>query len=103
MYAPDLVGGPAAVEPAIAGGGRENDGALTHAAHSLHPEDNDFGQAGTLYREVFNDGEKARLLETVTGAVSGVKNDGIKERAIQYWTNGPTARVRRRHSGCVPG
>ncbi len=71
----------------VAGGGWENDGELTLSAHSLHAEDGDFGQAGTLYREVFNDGEKARLLETVTGAVSGVKNADIKERAIAYWTN----------------
>jgi catalase len=87
VYAPNSVGGPAAVEPAVAGGGWENDGELTLSAHSLHAEDGDFGQAGTLYREVFNDGEKARLLDTVTGAVSGVKNAEIKERAIQYWTN----------------
>jgi len=87
VYAPNSVGGPAAVEPAVAGGGWENDGALTHSAHALHAEDSDFGQAGTLYREVFNEGEKARLLETVTGAVSGVKTAEIKERAIQYWTN----------------
>ena len=87
VYAPNSVGGPAAVEPAVAGGGWENDGELTLSAHSLHAEDGDFGQAGTLYREVFNDGEKARLLETVTGAVSGVKNADIKERAIAYWTN----------------
>ena len=87
VYAPNSVGGPAAVEPAVAGGGWENDGELTLSAHTLHAEDGDFGQAGTLYREVFNDGEKARLLETVTGAVSGVKNANIKERAIQYWTN----------------
>ncbi|MET3812622.1 catalase [Arthrobacter sp. UYEF3] len=87
VYAPNSVGGPAAVEPSVAGGGWENDGALTLSAHSLRAEDGDFGQAGTLYREVFNDGEKARLLETITGAVSGVKNAGIKERAIQYWTN----------------
>ena len=57
------------------------------SAHTLHAEDDDFGQAGTLYREVFNDGAKARLLETITGAVGGVKSPGIKERAIQYWTN----------------
>ena len=44
-------------------------------------------QAGALYREVFDDGAKARLLETITGAVGGVKSPGIKERAIQYWTN----------------
>jgi catalase len=87
VYAPNSLGGPAAVEPAVAGGGWENDGELTLAAHSLHAEDDDFGQAGTMYREVFNDGEKARLLDTVTGAVSGVKNAEIKERAIQYWTN----------------
>lgn len=87
VYAPNSVGGPAALEPAVAGGGWENDGELTLSAHSLHAEDGDFGQAGTLYREVFNEGEKARLLETVTGAVSGVKTAEIKERAIQYWTN----------------
>ena len=87
VYAPNSVGGPAAVEPGVAGGGWENDGELTLSAHSLHAEDSDFGQAGTLYREVYNDGEKARLLETVTGAVSGVKNASIKERAIAYWTN----------------
>ncbi|MGO4228335.1 catalase [Arthrobacter sp. YAF34] len=87
VYAPNSVGGPAAVEPAVAGGGWENDGELTLSAHTLHAEDSDFGQAGTLYREVYNDGEKGRLLETVTGAVSGVKNADIKERAIAYWTN----------------
>jgi catalase len=36
---------------------------------------------------VFDDGAKARLLDTITGAVGGVKNADIKERAIQYWTN----------------
>ena len=41
------------------------------------------GQAGAMFREVFNNGEKARLPETV----SGVKNADIKERAIGYWTN----------------
>ena len=74
-------------EPLNPAGGWENDGELTLSAHSLHAEDGDFGQAGTLYREVFDDGAKARLLETLTGAVSGVKNAEIKERAIQYWTN----------------
>jgi catalase len=87
VYAPNSLGGPAAVEPLNPAGGWENDGELTHSAHSLHAEDGDFGQAGTLYREVFDDGAKARLLDTVTGAVSGVKNAEIKERAIQYWTN----------------
>ncbi|HEY9358389.1 MAG TPA: catalase-related domain-containing protein, partial [Arthrobacter sp.] len=87
VYAPNSVGGPAAVEPAVAGGGWENDGELTLSAHTLHTEDSDFGQAGTLYREVYDDAAKARFLDTITGAVGGVKSADIKERAIQYWTN----------------
>ncbi|WP_334171020.1 catalase [Sinomonas sp.] len=87
VYAPNSLGGPAAVEPANPGGGWENDGELTLAAHSLHAEDGDFVQPGILYREVFNDAERARFLETIAGAVGGVKRADIKERAIQYWTN----------------
>ncbi|MDD7836159.1 MULTISPECIES: catalase [Paenarthrobacter] len=87
VYAPNSVGGPAAVEPASPAGGWENDGELTLSAHTLHAEDDDFGQAGTLYREVYDEAAKARFLETITGAVGGVKNADIKERAIQYWTN----------------
>ncbi|GAB4099434.1 catalase [Sinomonas halotolerans] len=87
VYAPNSVGGPAAVEPQIPGGRWENDGELTLAAHSLHPEDGDFVQAGILYREVFDDAARGRFLQTVAGAVSGVKRADIKERAIQYWTN----------------
>ena len=88
MYAPNSVGGPAA-DPAQYGahGGWENDGDLVRAAHSLHAEDDDFGQAGTLYREVFDDAQRARFLETITGAVGGVQNDEIRARAIQYWLN----------------
>ncbi|MFJ4265980.1 catalase [Paenarthrobacter nicotinovorans] len=87
VYAPNSVGGPAAVEPASPAGGWENDGELTLSAHTLHAEDDDFGQAGTLYREVYDEAAKARFLDTITGAVGGVKNADIKERAIQYWTN----------------
>ncbi len=86
-YAPNSKDGAAAVEPATVGGGWENDGALTLSAHSLHAEDSDFGQAGTMYRDVFDDGAKARFLDTITGAVGGVKDAGIKERAIGYWTS----------------
>ena len=87
VYAPNTFGGPAAVEPQNPGGGWENDGELTLAAHSLHAEDSDFVQAGILYREVFDDAARARFLGTIAGAVGGVKRADIKERAIQYWTN----------------
>ncbi|MDQ4488653.1 catalase [Sinomonas sp. ASV486] len=90
VYAPNSLGGPAAVESSVAGGvggGWENDGELTLSAHSLHAEDGDFVQPGILYREVFDDAARARFLDTIAGAVGGVTREDIKERAIQYWTN----------------
>jgi len=87
VYAPNSFGGPVA-DPARAGAGSwESDGELIRAAATLHSEDSDFGQAGTLYREVFDDAAKARFLETITGAVGGTTVPEIRERAIQYWTN----------------
>ena len=86
-YAPNSVGGPVA-DPQLAGdSGWETDGALVRAAQTLRSEDSDFGQAGTLYREVFDDAAKARFLATITGGVGAVKSDVIRERAVGYWTN----------------
>ncbi|MFF2372146.1 catalase [Agromyces sp. NPDC058110] len=87
VYAPNSFGGPVA-DPARAGEGSwESDGELVRAAATLHAEDDDFGQAGALYREVFDDAARERFLDTITGAVGGVQRDDIRERAIQYWTN----------------
>ncbi|XPP26677.1 MAG: catalase [Leucobacter sp.] len=87
VYAPNSFGGPIADEARAGNGSWESDGALVRAAATLHAEDDDFGQAGTLYREVFSDAAKARFLDTITGAVGGVKSEEIRDRAIQYWTN----------------
>ena len=46
---------------APADGTWENDGALVRAAATLHAEDGDFGQAGTLYRDVFDDARQGPL------------------------------------------
>jgi catalase len=88
VYAPNSRGG-AHADPARAAesAGWEADGELTRSAATLHPEDDDFGQAGTLYREVFDDAARARFLTTITGHVGAVRSDEIRARAVQYWTN----------------
>ncbi|WP_149204692.1 catalase [Actinotalea subterranea] len=88
VYAPNSRGG-AHAEPgrAAESPGWESDGALVRAAATLHEQDSDWGQAGTLYREVFDDAARARFLDTITGHVGGVKSEDIRERAIAYWTN----------------
>jgi catalase len=86
-YTPNSYGGPEA-DPARAGeGGWQTDGELMRAAQTLHADDDDFGQAGTLYREVFDDGAKARLVETLVGQYGALTVDVIKARFVRYWTN----------------
>jgi catalase len=86
-YTPNSYGGPEA-DPAQAGeGGWETDGTLIRAAQTLHSEDDDFGQAGTLYREVFDEESRARLLQTLTGQGSGITVPAIRERFFLYWTS----------------
>jgi catalase len=70
-YAPNSLGGPVA-DPLLAGEGSwENDGALLRAAALLRSDD----------------AAKARFLDTITGAISGVKRPEVTERAIGYWTS----------------
>lgn len=59
---------------------------LTRSAYVKHPEDDDFGQAGTLYRDVYNDEEKERLAQNITDAMMGVTPE-TEERCYWYWSN----------------
>ena len=86
-YAPNSFGG-AHANPAVGTeGGWESDGELTRSAYTLRANDDDFGQAGTLYREVYDDAAKARFHETLTGQAKAITVDEIRERFFQYWTN----------------
>jgi catalase len=88
VYAPNSKGGPVA-DPAKAGDERgwESDSEMVRAAATLHADDNDFGQAGTLVRNVFTDEQRARFVVTLTGQYEGIKDEGIKARFLEYWTN----------------
>ena len=86
-YAPNSSGGPVGDTARAGEGGWETDGALMRAAQTLHSEDDDFGQAGTLYRDVFDDASKERFLSTLAGQYGSLTVDGIKERFLSYWTS----------------
>ncbi|WHM36732.1 catalase [Streptomyces sp. BPTC-684] len=59
-----------------------------HAA-PVHAEDDDFVQAGTLYR-MFSEDEKARLIENLSGFIAKVSRDDIAERAIENFRKADT-------------
>ncbi|KAF4408580.1 catalase [Streptomyces lycii] len=79
-YEPNSFGGPAQT-------GRplwqplEVSGYTTEGKTPLHAEDNDFVQAGNLYRLMSED-EKERLVSNLAGAMSGVSRQDILDRAI---------------------
>ncbi|ASU77150.1 catalase [Actinopolyspora erythraea] len=88
VYAPNSYGGPHAdtsngSEDSASGIEQE----VIRSAYQLHSEDDDFGQAGTLVREVFSDEERQRFVNNVAGHLSKGVSQPILERALQYWRN----------------
>ena len=63
------------------------DGEMVRAAYTLHAEDDDYGQASTLLNQVMDQPQRDRLVETVSGVLSGIRREEILQRAFQYWRN----------------
>jgi catalase len=88
VYAPNSKGGPQADtvrygEPA----GWYTDGEMMHAAYTLHTEDNDWGQARTLVREVMDDAARDRLVSNIVGHLLDGVTEPVLQRAFEYWRN----------------
>ncbi len=88
VYAPNSKGGPQADtarygEPA----GWYTDGEMVHAAYTLRPEDDDWGQAGTMVRKVLDDAARARLVSNITGHLLDGVTEPVLLRAFEYWRN----------------
>ncbi len=88
VYAPNSFGGPQA-DPAYAaeGSGWRADGELVRAAYTLRSDDDDFTQAGILVREVFDNEQRDRLVETLLGQYKSLKHSEVKKRFLVYWHN----------------
>src|SRR5690554_4008129 len=67
--------------------GWEADGEMVREAYTLRADDDDFSQPGTLLREVFDDAQRDRLVETVAGSLLGGVRSPVLERAFEYWKN----------------
>jgi catalase len=88
VYAPNSYGGPAADtarygEPA----GWESDGEMVRSSYVDHAEDDDWGQAGTMVREVLDDKGRQRLVDNIVGHLLNGVSEPILERAFTYWRN----------------
>ena len=87
VHAPNSGGRPWAESGGVAEDGWEADGPMVRSAYRLRQDDDDFGQPGTLVREVFDDAEREALVEQVAGSLLGGVRSPVLERAFEYWKN----------------
>jgi catalase len=87
VYAPNSFGGPQA-DPEGAGdlGWGVEAGELGRYAYEKHAEDDDFGQPGTMYREVMDDTNRELLVENIVGHASDDVSEPMQQRVVAYWT-----------------
>lgn len=84
VYAPNSYGRAYQDVEGPVDNGWEADGEMVRAAYSLHVEDDDWGQAHALVREVYNDEQRARLVNTIAGQLPECE-EPVLGRVIQYW------------------
>jgi catalase len=87
VYAPNSKGGPRADAAGYPPVGWHSDGEMVRAAYTLRADDDDWGQAGTLVREVLDDAARDRLVSNVVGHLLDGVTEPVLQRAFGYWRN----------------
>jgi len=88
VYAPNSHGGPAAdTELGADLGWSLEAGELGRYAYEKHADDDDFGQPGTLYREVMNESDRESLAANIVTHASDEVSDEVQLRVIAYWSS----------------
>jgi catalase len=85
VYAPNSFGGPHADPQLNPDASWSADGEIVRTAQTLHREDDDYGQPGTLYREVFSPTDRDHLVENLVGHLGTDVSREIQERAVGHW------------------
>ena len=86
VYAPNSYGSPKADPekyPEVAV--RAANGEMVRSAYTLRKDDDDWGQAGTLVREVMDDAARDRLMSNIVGHPKAGVSKAVLARAIGYW------------------
>ena len=88
VYAPNSKGGPHADPQSYPqNDGWSADGEFVRAAYTKRRDDDDWGQAHTLVREVMDDAQRDRLVSNVVGHLKDGVTEPVLKRAFEYWRN----------------
>ena len=87
VYAPNSYGRAYQDTQGVVDNGWEADGELVRMAYTLHRDDDDFGQAHTLVREVFSEEERQELVNTVVDMLKSDLEEPVLSNVFAYWKN----------------
>ena len=85
VYAPNSYGGPKADPEHYRDPSYHVAGEIVRSAYVAHREDDDFGQAGTLYRQVMSDTDRDHLVANIVGHASADVEPDVQARVVEYW------------------
>lgn len=85
IHAPNSGGRPWSDDTGPVDDGWEADGTMVRSAYTLRADDDDFTQPGILVREVFDDEQRAKLVDQVAGSLLGGVREPVLGRALDYW------------------
>jgi len=84
VYAPNSYSGPQA-DSSLGEASWSTSGELVRSAYTLHAEDNDFIQAGNLYRNILDNTGRDHLVSNIVGHMSQGVERFVQERAVNLW------------------
>ena len=88
VYAPNSYGGPQADRARTDQAGLwSSDGDMVRSAYTPRAQDDDFGQAATMVRQVLDDEARERLVSNIAGHLSDGVSEKVLARAFEYWKN----------------
>ncbi|MHB8296244.1 MAG: catalase [Acidimicrobiales bacterium] len=88
VYAPNSYGGPRAATGTAADlGWPAEAGEIGRYAYEAHAEDDDFVQAGSLYRDVMNETDRDHLVSNIVAHASQAVEPQVQRRVVGYWTS----------------
>ncbi len=87
VYAPNSYGGSQADPSRVAEPLWYADGEMVRSAYTLRQDDDDWGQAGTMVRQVLDEAARHRLVSNIVGHLLKGVSEPVLARAFEYWRN----------------
>jgi catalase len=87
VYAPNSHGGPQADPTKEVPTWWVEAAEIGRYAYELHAEDDDFGQPGTLVRDIMTPTDREHLASNIVAHASAGVTPEVQARVITYWTN----------------